>query len=71
VSYWEDYCPNPFDDYEDEEVEVTCKYCGQPDLEWVQLPAGWRLFDSDGNLHKCSRRDDPAKIFSASPLDKS
>ena len=54
-----------FDPYYDtqEDIGVTCKYCGAEGLEWVQLPQGWRLADCDGNLHHCHQKDDPADAF--------
>ena len=71
MSLWDDY--RYFDGYDDgeDETPVTCKYCGAGALEWFETKAGWRLFDCDGNMHRCNRNDDPAKVFSASPLDKS
>lgn len=64
MSYWDDH---GFDPYDDEEIEVTCKYCGCGGLEWVRLYEGWRLFDADGNRHKCNRNDNAAHAF-AVPL---
>lgn len=69
MSYWDDHGFDPFGD-DEQETEATCKYCGRGGLEWVRIYEGWRLFDADGDMHKCNRRDDPKIIF-ASPLDKS
>jgi hypothetical protein len=69
MSYWDDHGFDPFGD-DEQETEVTCKYCGRTGLEWVEVERGWRLFDADGDMHQCNRNDDPKIIF-ASPLDKS
>lgn len=64
MSYWDDHGFDPYED--DEEVETTCKYCGMCRLyRAVQVRAGWRLFDSDGDIHYCRRDDDPARAFAA------
>lgn len=69
---WRDYCePGPWDDDEQDEATVTCKYCGRDELFWVEIEEGkWRLADADGDVHSCHRADDPKIIF-ALPLDKS
>lgn len=62
--WYYDYEPDPWDDDEG----VKCKYCGTPDLEWVELPQGWRLYNADGELHRCKRpKDDPADAFGPAP----
>jgi hypothetical protein len=38
----------------EEPCEVTCKYCKSEHLEWEMTPAGWRLFEADGELHQCT-----------------
>lgn len=59
---WRDYAePGPWDD-DEHDASVTCKHCGKTDLEWVQLPQGWRLANSDGELHNCKKRS-PADAF--------
>lgn len=33
----------------------TCKFCGTPDLEWVDIGGGrWRLYEGR-KLHKCPK----------------
>lgn len=65
MSLWEDYFDPYIDEVEYEENNVTCKYCGRTGLEWVEVTQGWRLFDADGDIHKCNRNDDPARAFAA------
>ena len=31
---------------------MTCRRCGEQDLEWQETPKGWRL-TKDGVLHVC------------------
>lgn len=31
----------------------TCKYCGENNLMWGLYYEDWRLFNSDGDLHRC------------------
>lgn len=38
-----------------EAPQVTCKFCGEKELLWGETPAGWRLFNSKGEVHSCSR----------------
>lgn len=35
--------------------DVTCKFCGEEELEWVHTGKRWALFGADGILHVCSR----------------
>lgn len=35
---------------------VKCKYCGKPDLRWVETPSGWRLTD-EAIIHRCDNYD--------------
>ena len=37
---------------ENEGDRVTCRRCGEQDLEWQETPKGWRLA-KDGVLHVC------------------
>lgn len=64
---WRDYCePGPWDDDERELEDfcVTCKYCGASGLEWVEIEEGkWRLINSDGDVHSCARKSNPADDF--------
>ena len=65
MSMWDDYAPNPWDDdeQEPEDFSVTCKYCGASGFEWVELKEGWRLINSDGDVHSCPRKSNPAEDF--------
>lgn len=63
MSFWE-YDPYPYDmDEPDDDVLVTCKYCGVTGLSWVEMKEGWRLHNADGDMHRCNRNDDPAIVF--------
>lgn len=55
----------PFDYYdEDYDEGVTCKYCGEPELEWVKLKGRWTLVNSDGDIHRCKKqRSTPQEAF--------
>ena len=66
MSHWEDHEFDPFlDEYpEPDDFSVTCKYCGQDGLAWVDLFGGWRLVDSDGDIHSCSRKSTAKQDFS-------
>ena len=37
----------------DFEALVTCKRCGETNLNWVETDDGWRLFDEFGDRHVC------------------
>ena len=67
MSLLDDYFDPYIDEVEYEEGNVTCKYCGRTGLEWIEVTQGWRLFDADGDMHKCNRNDTPAAAF-AVPL---
>lgn len=57
-------------DWHDEELDVTCKYCGKKGLEWVAVGGLknriWELFTPDrytsaggiieGEMHKCKTK---------------
>lgn len=43
----------------DDEPAVECKYCHK-ECVWEQTPAGWRLFDTNGELHECN---DPFELM--------
>ncbi len=64
---WRDHCePGPWnqDEQELEGFSVACKYCGASGLEWVDyMKGGWRLINSDGDVHSCSRKSNPADDF--------
>ena len=47
--YLDDPRPHDLDD----EPAVECKYCHK-ECVWEQTPAGWRLFDTNGELHECN-----------------
>lgn len=32
----------------------TCSACHMKNLDWVQLDGKWKLYDIDGQLHKCT-----------------
>lgn len=38
---------------EDDPEGVTCKRCGEENLEWRDFAGRWRLFDYRGRLHRC------------------
>lgn len=67
MNYFSDWFePDPFEDHgEDiEDFSKTCKYCGASGLEWVELAEGkWRLINSDGDVHSCARKSNPADDF--------
>lgn len=37
-------------------IQITCKYCGKPDLSWRRTPVGWRLGDRKRGIHQCDKR---------------
>lgn len=37
------------------EIPVTCKYCGRESMFWAETMQGWRLFTPDGHLHECKK----------------
>ena len=41
--------------YNDDELPgyKVCEYCGEEGLHWEETPRGWRLHDSDGDIHVC------------------
>lgn len=47
------YLDNPGPHGLDDEPAVTCKVCHK-ECVWEQTPAGWRLFDLNGELHDCN-----------------
>lgn len=34
---------------------MTCKWCGESNLSWKQVETGWRLADSKGSVHSCTK----------------
>lgn len=44
-----------FNVYNDDELPgyKVCEYCGEEGLHWEETPRGWRLHDSDGDIHVC------------------
>lgn len=45
---------------------ITCKFCGVAGFRWAELPTGWRLVDSGGQVHVC-RNKGPAPAPSPLP----
>ena len=43
-------------------------YCGETGLQWAHTNDGWRLIDSEGNLHVCAKPD-PADTFVKIKID--
>ena len=37
---------------------ISCRYCGESGLTWIQTQAGWRLA-RDGAVHSCARYRSP------------
>lgn len=46
-----------FDEYgpDEDREDVTCKYCGEDDLEWAFTGKRWVLMNADGDIHVCAR----------------
>jgi len=45
-------------------LDVQCKFCKARNLQWIELPEGWRLHEVDGTQHKCSvTADELAKLW--------
>jgi hypothetical protein len=40
-------------DWEDEEEEVSCKFCYEGHLYWEQVDGKWRLIDYKNKEHIC------------------
>lgn len=69
MSYADDFGHHEFPEFgdpiwdtidQDKLWEKTCNKCGAGRLSWVDLNQGrdfpiWRLFDADGEIHKCGR----------------
>lgn len=51
-----------FDDLE-QRAPKTCKHCGAQDLEWGQHNGQWRLYNSNGDLHKCLSAHESLKVI--------
>jgi len=32
----------------------TCNRCGRGGLHWEETYSGWRLFEAEGHMHRCS-----------------
>lgn len=50
---------NYFDDYDEgyDDTGLMCKRCGKDYLEWKETAQGWRLFEANGEMHECPRRN--------------
>lgn len=47
--------PDAFDFYGDEgPVEVSCKKCGKPGLQWDDSTGQWALIEADDEPHVCN-----------------
>ena len=46
LSHWEGETEEPLG-------RIVCKFCGEGYFQWKQTKTGWRLFDSEGNMHSC------------------
>ena len=61
MSWYDDYCPDPFDDTEDldddwqphPKTRPTCQRCGKANLIWGWTPQGWRLYEGFERPHNC------------------
>jgi hypothetical protein len=73
--HWEDsnndndaddrYCPSGFtwEDFQGQDRERECVFCGKRGLHWAMTSTGWRLYNG-ATLHNCLRRiDAPEKAF--------
>ena len=47
--------------------QVNCKNCGTINLTWKQTAKGWRLFDTEGNQHRCADGAPAAPRTTATP----
>ena len=42
---------------ENDDLNASCKYCGESYLYWSETDSGWRLHDHYGKLHSCKKRN--------------
>ena len=47
----------PFKEFKQKRKQrkITCKYCNEKNLHWVNTKSGWRLYTQDNKLHKCNK----------------
>lgn len=44
-------------DFYQEHKMITCKKCGIKNLHWGITTAGWRLYDGNGVMHSCAKKE--------------
>lgn len=54
--------PWGFDEDDDREGEVTCRYCGDGPFTWLDTGERWVLIDEDARRHQCVCPDRSASV---------